>query len=41
MFIYELVLLFVGMMIGWNFLPQPLWAKNLWSKLFNKSTTEE
>ena len=30
----ELVLGFaVGLIVGWNFLPQPVWAKNLMSKI--------
>jgi len=26
----------VGLIIGWNILPQPAWAKNLWNKLMAK-----
>jgi len=26
----------VGMLIGWNVLPQPLWAKILWDKYMKK-----
>jgi len=26
----------VGLIIGWNVLPQPQWAKNLWDKLMSK-----
>jgi hypothetical protein len=26
----------VGMLIGWNVLPQPAWAKALWDKYFKK-----
>lgn len=34
----ELVLGFVvGLIVGWNFLPQPTWAKDLMSKLLGKS----
>lgn len=24
---------FIGLMLGWNLLPQPLWAKALWEKV--------
>lgn len=23
----------VGLVVGWNLLPQPAWVKNLWSKV--------
>lgn len=26
----------VGMLIGWNVLPQPAWAKALWDKYMEK-----
>ena len=26
----------VGLIIGWNVLPQPQWIKNLWNKLMAK-----
>lgn len=26
----------IGLVIGWNFLPQPQWAKNIVSKLTGK-----
>lgn len=26
----------VGLIIGWNILPQPAWAKSLWDKLMAK-----
>ena len=26
----------IGTVLGWNVLPQPVWAKKLWDKLFNK-----
>ncbi len=26
----------VGLVIGWNLLPQPVWAKNLWDKVTAK-----
>ena len=25
-----------GLIVGWNLLPQPEWAKNLWDKLVAK-----
>lgn len=24
----------IGLIVGWNFLPQPKWVANLWSKFF-------
>jgi hypothetical protein len=26
----------VGLIIGWNVLPQPQWAKNIWDKIMAK-----
>lgn len=26
----------VGVVVGWNFLPQPVWFKEKFDKLFNK-----
>lgn len=26
----------VGLIIGWNVLPQPQWAKNIWDKIVAK-----
>jgi hypothetical protein len=23
----------IGLVVGWNFLPQPQWVKDLWSKI--------
>jgi hypothetical protein len=25
-----------GLIVGWNFLPQPVWVQNLWAKLMAK-----
>jgi hypothetical protein len=34
----ELILMLLafaaGLVVGWNFLPQPEWVLNLWNKLF-------
>lgn len=30
----ELIIGFVaGLIVGWNLLPQPTWAKNIWNKI--------
>jgi len=26
----------VGLIIGWNILPQPVWVKSLWNKIMSK-----
>jgi hypothetical protein len=26
----------VGVLVGWNILPQPQWVKNLWDKVLGK-----
>lgn len=28
-----LIGLVVGLVVGWNLLPQPAWAKNIWNKI--------
>jgi len=30
------IVLFIGLLIGWNLFPQPLWIKALWDKYFAK-----
>lgn len=32
--IWDGFLIFVGLMIGWNFLPQPDWAKRFYDKIY-------
>jgi len=24
----------IGLIIGWNLLPQPMWVQNLWNRMF-------
>jgi hypothetical protein len=31
-----LIAFIAGLVIGWNVLPQPLWAKALWEKIVEK-----
>lgn len=33
---YFIVGALVGLIVGWNLLPQPAWAKSLWDKLMSK-----
>jgi len=33
---WELLWLIVGLLIGWNLIPQPLWVKALWSKIWDR-----
>jgi len=33
---WEIFWLAVGLLIGWNLLPQPLWVKALWEKMMSK-----
>lgn len=36
-YLLESVILFgVGLVVGWNLLPQPLWVKNLYDKVAAK-----
>ncbi len=37
---YLLIGAVVGLIVGWNFLPQPVWAKAIFDKFFNKNTEE-
>lgn len=34
--LFSLIFLFIGLMIGWFFLPMPTWAKNLGDYLITK-----
>jgi hypothetical protein len=36
----SLIVLLIGMLIGWN-IPQPAWAKALWSKITKKAPVVE
>jgi len=38
---WEIFWLAVGLLIGWNLLPQPLWVKALWDKAWNKIFKKE
>jgi len=31
----------VGLIVGWNLLPQPLWVKNIYDKIKAKFTKKE
>jgi hypothetical protein len=31
-----LIMLIIGILIGWNVFPQPVWVKRLWDKAVNK-----
>jgi hypothetical protein len=38
---FELIVGFIaGLVVGWNFLPQPEWVSEIWSKFFGKSEDE-
>ena len=26
----------IGLVVGWNLLPQPVWVKNIWDKIIAK-----
>lgn len=39
MLIYALFFV-AGLIIGWNFLPQPIWVKNIVQKLFGQTNGE-
>lgn len=28
----------IGLVVGWNFLPQPTWVRNLWNRWFGKGS---
>lgn len=29
-----------GLIVGWNFLPQPVWVQSLWAKIMDREPTE-
>lgn len=39
MLMYSLCFI-AGLIIGWNFLPQPVWVKNLVQKIFGQNNGE-
>jgi predicted negative regulator of RcsB-dependent stress response len=38
--LHTLIILLAGMLVGWN-IPQPAWAKSLWSKITTKAPVVE
>ena len=36
MHMWEIIWLAIGLLIGWNLFPQPLWVKALWDKMWDK-----
>lgn len=34
--LYDLLLIGIGLVVGWNVLPQPEWVKNLYISTMNK-----
>jgi len=39
--IYSIIFFIVGLLVGWNLFPQPVFVKNLWDKIKAKLTKKD